>query len=400
MNRAHVRPRTRTFRRAWLALGLVLVGVVPVAHAAGPAPAAPSAPGATVALSPQQAKDHWQGRDLDSNIPMRAAVAPSPARLGQQLVYRGMVLVEPDVKVRFEPPQSAGALTWAKPRAGREKRGWVQNVTAGYDSVWFEVGLQIFETGLVPVPGPVVQLSRLPGTTRAGSARLPTLRVSIQPTITAADSNAELRALHGPLPAPWWERVPWLPIFVAVLLAVVLLVVRRALKGRKPRRVVAPAATAVPARPRIDAASEALRALAALRARELPGQGRFGEHALELTAILRRFLEATVSTPRPGDTSGELLERLRASRLPEDDFERLQGLLALWDRVKFARAPLTVEEAARCEEAVEGYVRRVQQARLDAAQAAARAAAARAAALPGAPAGPGGPPTPGAPEAA
>ncbi len=86
-----------------------------------------------------------------------------------------------------------------------------------------------------------------------------------------------------------------------------------------------------------------------------------------------------------------MLERLRASRLAADDLGRLEGLLALWDRVKFARAPLTEAEATRCEEAVEGYVRRVAQARLEAA---ARVAAARAAASPG------GPAKPPAPEAA
>jgi hypothetical protein len=144
------------------------------------------------------------------------------------------------------------------------------------------------------------------------------------------------------------------------------------------RRPAAP--VLAPSRPRIDPAAEALRALFTLRAKKLPAQGLFGEHALELTAILRRFLEATVATPRPGDTSGELLERLRATRLDKADLERLEGLLGLWDRVKFARAPLTETEATRCEESVEAYVRRVAQARLEAEAAAARAAAARAAA--------------------
>src|SRR5262249_39607109 len=87
-----------------------------------------------------------------------------------------------------------------------------------------------------------------------------------------------------------------------------------------------------------------------------------------------------VTTPRPGDTSGELMERLKASRLPPDDLERLEGLLGLWDRVKFARWPLTEAEAQRCEEAVEAYVRRVAQARLEAPAAAPRAPAPRAAA--------------------
>jgi len=99
-------------------------------------------------------------------------------------------------------------------------------------------------------------------------------------------------------------------------------------------------------------------ALAKLREERLPEQGRFDAHALALTRILRRYLEARLGTPRPGDTSTELLQRLRASRLASDDVQRLEGLLGLWDRVKFARAPLDVPEAQRCETAVESLVRR------------------------------------------
>jgi hypothetical protein len=191
--------------------------------------------------------------------------------------------------------------------------------------------------------------------------------------------------------------VPWLFVVVGVMLVVAIVLLVRALRRRKPKPVPRAAPAVVAARPRIDPGAEALRALAALRARALPAAGHFGEHALELTAILRRFLEATLNSPRPGDTSGELLARFKASRMPEDDVERLDGLLALWDRVKFARAPLTEAEAARCEQAVESYVRRITQARMDAAAAAARAAAARAGGqLPPA----GTPPPPPAPEAA
>jgi hypothetical protein len=213
--------------------------------------------------------------------------------------------------------------------------------------------------------------------------------VAVLPTVTAADSNQALRGLHGPLGAPWWERVPLALVVAGAALLVTWVLVLRKLRQRKRkpvRRVAAPAMVA--SRPRIDPAAEALRALFTLRAKKLPAQQRFGEHALELTAILRRFLEATVATPRPGDTSGELLERLRATRLDKADLERLEGLLGLWDRVKFARAPLTETEATRCEESVEAYVRRVAQARLDAEAAAARAAAARAAAARGKPSDP------------
>lgn len=342
-----------------------------------------SLPAALQGGSPAAFGNDSRGRDQQR---MRVRLSPSSGRIGQALTYRGSVLTWRGGKVRFVPPKSDATTTWSQVRAGRVTPNWWRATTNNMDSVWFEARLQVFETGTFDMRGPEIQMDRLLGQRMQSSAeRLPTVRVTILPTLTPADSNAELRGLHGPLRAPWWERIGWAPIVVGlVLLAAAILIVRR-LRRKKPVPVAPPAMTPAPVRARLDPVAEALRALGALRTRELPQAGRFREHAFELTAILRRFLEATVTTPRPGDTSGELLERLRATRMPEDDYERLEGLLSLWDRVKFARAPLTEAEATRCEEAVESFVRRI--------------AAARAAAAARPPQGPAGG-TPPAPEAA
>jgi hypothetical protein len=315
------------------------------------------------------------------HVGIRVSVSPSPASVGQAIRYLAVIRADRRQRVQFEPPQSGGEFTWSEVHAGRSRPAWWKGSAYEADSVWMEARLQVFTTGLVAIPGPLARLEPAAGAARPGIVRLPTVHVMIAPTVTAADSNQTLRGLHGPLGAPWWERVPFAAIVAGLALVVAWVMVLQRLRSRKRKPVRrAGAPVAPPARPRIDPAAEALRALFTLRAKKLPAQQRFGEHALELTAILRRFLEATVTTPRPGDTSGELIERLRASRQSKDDLERLEGLLGLWDRVKFARAPLTEQEAVRCEEAVEGYVRRVAQARLEAEAAAARAAAARAAA--------------------
>jgi hypothetical protein len=224
------------------------------------------------------------------------------------------------------------------------------------DSAWVEAPLQVFATGRVALPGPAIEIvTDYPEKSRL-VRRLPTLQLIVLPTITAADTNAQLRALHGPIRAPWWERVPWLKLGVGVaLLAILVVAIRWLLRSRRAPAVVAPAPRPVVAR---DPGAEALAELAKLRALRLPEAGRFGDHALGLTRILRRYLEAVVGTPRPGDTSAELVARLRQSRLAPEDVARLEGLLGLWDRVKFARAPLDVDEARRCEVAVETLVRR------------------------------------------
>ena len=98
----------------------------------------------------------------------------------------------------------------------------------------------------------------------------------------------------------------------------------------------------------------ALEALEALRRLRLPEQGRFAGHAFELTRILRRFLEATQGTPRPGDSTPELVVHLGATQLAPAERKRVAELLAAWDRVKFACAASSPEEARSAEYAVEG----------------------------------------------
>jgi hypothetical protein len=383
-------PAFRIVRAATLAC---LLAAAARAQAADPVIRSDSLPGALRSGDPSALARVGGSLAPLQGVTMRVRVTPDHGRLGQALTYRGAVLVARDVPVRFEPPKSEGAFTWSRVRAGRVHSGWMRAIQGQQDSVWIEARLQVFEVGRHGVPGPVVQVGSTPRSARPMRGRLPTVRVTILPTVTPADSAAGLRALHGPIGAPWWERVPWLPVALALAFAAGLAWLVRRLRRRKPAPA-RPASAPAPVRARVDPAAEALRALATLRGRGLPASGRFAEHAFELTAILRRYLEATVATPRPGDTSDELLERLKASRMPEDDFDRLKGLLAVWDRVKFARAPLTEREAVRCEEAVEAYVRRVATARLEAARAA--AAAPPATPSPGAPGAPP-PPPPAAP---
>ncbi len=293
--------------------------------------------------------------------PMRVTVAPSPARLGQRLAYRASIIVEPGTRVRMDRPQQGGDLSWGAPRTGRTsvtsvRLGQGRYAVAG-DSVWLEAPLQVFATGTVAVPGLAVEV-RWDGGERPAVTRMPTAHLVVLPTLTAADSNARLRSLHGPLRAPWWERVPWRWVAAVALLVIVAVIVL--IRLLRPKRIVAPPPVAVRPPPVRDPGTEALAELARLRALRLPEAGRFADHAFELSRILHRYLEAVVGTPRPGDTSGELVERLRQSRLPGEDVNRLEGLLGLWDRVKFARAPLGVDEAVRCESAVESLVRREQ----------------------------------------
>jgi len=287
---------------------------------------------------------------------LQSSVSPTLLKLGQRATYRGRVVLPAGIGVHFESPAAGGAFSWGRPAVRRGRIDDPRSMDFGKDSVVVTIPLQVFETGRVSVPGLRFQVDRLAPSNQPVAGRLPVVQLLVAPTVTAADSAAELRPVRGPLLAPWWERIAWGMVLAALVVLAVIVAVVVWWRRRKP--AVAPVRVA-PAAPRLrrDPAQLALAALAALRAQRLPEQGQHGEHALGLTRILREYLEAKLITPRPGDTSAELLTRLSAA-LPAEDVVRLEGLLGFWDRVKFARAPMGLEEARRCEDAVEALVRR------------------------------------------
>jgi hypothetical protein len=276
----------------------------------------------------------------------RAGVTPVRVRLAEPVSYRGQVVVPHALRVQWLPPDSGGALTWGPLEATRS--AGAGRAAAAWDTLRVRTTVQAFATGKVTIPGLAFRSASGGGTVH----RLPGVALTIVPTVPASDTAADLRAVRGPLAAPWWERVPWMPVglALAVLAALVWLVVWL----RRRRRRAVPAAAPVVRPP----GEEALAALAALRGLHLPEHERFGEHAWHLTRIVRRYLEATERTPRPGDTTPELVHRLDPARLGPDDVARLAALLATWDRLKFARAASSVEEARGAEDTLEAFIRR------------------------------------------
>lgn len=284
-------------------------------------------------------------------IPAHATLSRKQANLGERIEYRGWIVVPHEVRARWLPVEPGGALSWG-PRSARrvpEHQG-TSSRRVLRDTVVVETWVQGFATGILTVPGLRFEIDEGKGPI---VQRLPSLKLTVVGLVAAADSNADLRGLRGPLGAPWWERVPWLMVAAAALIVALLFALFRWLRRRRPAPALAPAARA----PR-DPAAEALAELAALRRLNLPEQGRFADHAFQLTRIVRRFLEATALVARPGHTTTELLAELESARLTPGALPRLEGLLRLWDRVKFARAASTVEEAHRAETEAEQLVRR------------------------------------------
>jgi hypothetical protein len=285
------------------------------------------------------------GRSFEASAAARSALmlhaeaGPDGAPLGERLRYRGWIVLPHAQRVNWITPAGGDAQSWSGLHTSRVPGG------GGMDTARVDGEVQLFTLGRVDIPG--LRFTLPDGS--AGEHELPVVRVIVRPTLTAADSNARLRPVRGPLVAPWWERVHWL--WVAAALAALGLIVACVVWRR--RRRVAP--LIAPVSP-VDPVAGTLLELAALRRLNLPAQGRYAEHAFQLTLILRRFLERTAGGLKPGLTSGELVGWL--SRNPTRvDVARLDALLRVWDRIKFARAPGSLEQAGEAESAVEAWVR-------------------------------------------
>ncbi len=142
---------------------------------------------------------------------------------------------------------------------------------------------------------------------------------------------------------PWWV---WAAVAGGVMLVALL-----ALAIWRLRR---PAATVVAPKTPWELAKERL---ALLGARHLPQQGKHDAYYVDLSAILRYYIEARFALHAPERTTPEFLaEALGKGYFSSQQEVFLSRFLRLCDRVKFARFRPDLEEMSRSFEEVLGFV--------------------------------------------
>lgn len=159
---------------------------------------------------------------------------------------------------------------------------------------------------------------------------LDTPELVVEVTSVLANEPATLDALRGPgAPLPVVARMRWGP-WIAAAVGVVALVGCVALWIRKRRRIVAAPIVRTPK----ELAADEFQALA--RAGYLV-RGDLAGFYVELTAVVRRYIERTTSIRAPEQTTAEFLRAMRGH--PAFDAEqqaRLKAFLEAADLVKFA----------------------------------------------------------------
>lgn len=210
----------------------------------------------------------------------------------------------------------------------------------GMTRISYHIPVQVFDSGYYHIPG----FRYVAGADTVLSNPLDLKVVPVD--AKATDKISGMTDVAEPAPGTWLDDVPdwilqyWWAILVAIACVVALVfLVRKWLKIRKGKPK---------SKPVIPPYQEAMRALDELKGRQLWQHGENERYFVELTDILRRYLNRRFGVAAPEMTTSQFLDE--ASRHPRLTAygDELQRLLHLADFIKFAKGdslPAENEEA-------------------------------------------------------
>ena len=151
----------------------------------------------------------------------------------------------------------------------------------------------------------------------------------------------------------FWDRI--VENIYIILAGFALVLVAIFVLRRMKKRVAHPAVQAeTPTKAQASPDEEALERLAALQAKRLWQEGNIKAYHVELTDVLRNYLERRYQVSTLERTSREILNELRTRGIDSDAFAQLKMTFEIADMVKFARyRALPVENEGVLDNALE-----------------------------------------------
>jgi len=327
----------RNFSKAWKnpCRGLPRLGKSAVARGGGTLALAIAAAALAAACDRRPAPP--ARADSPETLEVRAEVAPERARVGDPL--RIELTVEHAAGASLAMPEPADVFEVRRRSVESERlEDGRARTHARYEAICFEVGRHVVFTNAVVQVG-------------ADGAR-----VEAPPPAAAIEIVSVLgEALEGPRdikpPLPWPPPIPrWVWALPLVLLAAALLALAIRAWTRRARRRPAPPP------PPPDRA--ALEALDRLRQRGWIEEDRPEPFYVELSRIVREYVEQRFGLRAPERTTEEFLREAAASNALAPEHQALAGaFLEECDRVKFARARPRPADMRRALEIAERLVR-------------------------------------------
>lgn len=226
-------------------------------------------------------------------------------------------------------PESVDFSPWKDllpPENILSRAGWQRNGT-----VWlYRCTVIAFDSAILQLPPVAVRLHL------GKSLETNAVQWQVVPKAISGDVSgmAPMRDLHRE-PVRWTDYWPW----AAGALAILLLIVWRMRRRRKKTPVRAAPVAAPPPVREIPAQELALQKIDVLARQRLWEKGELKTHYVELSLLLREYLEKRYRISALESTTREILQLLKSTDFPLNLTASLRELLEQADLTKYARTP-------------------------------------------------------------
>lgn len=279
----------------------------------------------------------------ESPISVESRIDKSKITIGDTVRYTVRLTHDPQVRVRW-PALGANLgrfeiRDYHKPDPRKAKGRIIEEIA---------YTISTFDTGRFEIPPLAVDYQAPPDT---AWRTLQTEKLEIYVASILPSEAGDIRDIKSPLELPRdWNliiRIGLAVVGILLLAGVGYYLWRRHQgKGLLPERKE-------PERPAHEAALESLRRL---RESDLLATGQIKAFYVELSEIIRRYIEGRYFVAALEQTTGELMENLQAASLETEATETLRELLEISDLVKFAKYEPAAEEHERAMQLAESFI--------------------------------------------
>ena len=278
-----------------------------------------------------------------SPVTVESRIDKSNITIGDTVRYTVRLTYEENVKVNW-PALGAnlGAFEirdYHKPEPRRVKGRMVEEIS---------YTLSTFDTGRFVIPPLALDYQIPPDSLRRP---LQTDKLEIYVASMRPSQDGDIRDIKAPweLPRDW----KWIALIGGGIALLLLLAGLGYYFWRKRQGKTLLPVKAEPVRPAHEIALEALQRL---RESDLLATGKIKAYYVELSEIIRRYIEGRYFVPALEQTTGELMDNLKAVALETNSRPMLQNLLERSDLVKFAKYEPTPNDHHHAWQLAESFV--------------------------------------------
>jgi hypothetical protein len=265
------------------------------------------------------------GQDEKPLIEVQSAVDTSSITIGDRINYT--VSIDHKEGMRVEQPGAGVNLGQFEIKNYKIQPPYSED---GRVYIKYEYEISVFDTGKFTIPPFPVAYFPTDSTKDYKIIEANSINIYVESVIQ--DGDKELKDVKPPvyIPFDYIFAISMAIIIIAILVAAFF--AYRFYQKKKESGYIFK--TPEPRRP---AHEVALTDLDTLIAKNLPACGEIKQYYIEISEIIRYYIEGRFFIPALEETSFEILSEIRNQQLNKDIYQLLQGFLNLCDLVKFAK---------------------------------------------------------------